>query len=100
MVVPCTEEDFPVTDCSQAVSAFDFSRIVTEGGDDRVLLNSKGINKYFCPVIPEPASLFRGSCTCNIPTGEAYHAAKAAYCSLTAGEVIFAAPGSISFTLK
>ncbi len=64
-----------------------FPRIVVEGGDDRVLLNSKGVNKYFCPATPAPESLFRGSCTCNIPTENAYRAAEAAHFSLLSAEV-------------
>jgi hypothetical protein len=63
--------------------------IMTEGGDDRLLLNSEGINKYHCCPEPIKDALFRGSCTCNVPTEEAYGAAEATYQSLTRNEVIY-----------
>jgi hypothetical protein len=34
-----------------------------------------------------PESIFRGSCTCNIPTQSAYKAAEAAFESIQAGDV-------------
>ena len=72
---------------SESILTVSFPQIVVEGGDDRVLLNSKGVNKYFCPATPAPESLFRGSCTCNIPTEQAFRAAEAVYLSLISAEV-------------
>ena len=60
-----------------------FPEILTQGGDDRLLLNRKtGVNKYF--VKPEVAvgCAFRGSCTCNSPSEEGYAAAEEAYNNL------------------
>ena len=64
-----------------------YPEILTEGGDDRLILNKKGTNKYHCTPQPIAGSLFRGSCTCNIPTEGAYQAAEAAFYSLRSGEV-------------
>jgi hypothetical protein len=57
-----------------------FPLILTEGGDDRLKINPKtGVNKYFCTPEYEPDVLFRGSCTCNMPSELGYAAAKDAY---------------------
>ena len=64
-----------------------FGSVITKGGDDRAILNSKGVNKYHCPATPVPRSLFRGSCTCNIPTEQSYSAAEAAHKCLNSGVV-------------
>ncbi len=73
---------------SQPQSVFPcFPEIMTDGGDDRCLLNSNGVNKYHCSARPVPGALFRASCTCNIPTEEAHSAAEAAYKSLASGAV-------------
>jgi hypothetical protein len=61
--------------------------ILTEGGDDRSTTNAKGVNKYHCRPQPIPDAVFRGSCTCNIPTESAYRAAEAAYQSIQDGDV-------------
>mmetsp|Transcript_47805 Transcript_47805/g.74602 ORF Transcript_47805/g.74602 Transcript_47805/m.74602 type:complete len:233 (+) Transcript_47805:90-788(+) len=61
--------------------------ILTQGGDDRLVLKSQGTNKYHCTPEPIEGALFRGSCTCNIPTKEAYAAAESAYNALQNEEV-------------
>mmetsp|Transcript_30261 Transcript_30261/g.59091 ORF Transcript_30261/g.59091 Transcript_30261/m.59091 type:complete len:496 (+) Transcript_30261:65-1552(+) len=61
--------------------------ILTEGGDDRTTINSKGVNKYHCRPQPIEGAIFRGSCTCNIPTEGGYRAAEAAYQSIQDGDV-------------
>eukprot|EP00290_Baffinella_frigidus_P025015 CAMPEP_0180252838 /NCGR_PEP_ID=MMETSP0987-20121128/39262_1 /TAXON_ID=697907 /ORGANISM="non described non described, Strain CCMP2293" /LENGTH=417 /DNA_ID=CAMNT_0022221629 /DNA_START=131 /DNA_END=1384 /DNA_ORIENTATION=- len=63
------------------------------GGDCRLTLNAKGVNKYHCMPEPMANALFRGSCTCNIPTAEAFQAAEATYTAikneeLTVGEIM------------
>jgi len=65
----------------------EFPAVFTEGGDDRLVLNAKGVNKYHCRPEPIKESLFRGSCTCNIPTEKAYDAAHAAFIALQRNEV-------------
>ena len=63
-----------------------FPKILTHGGDDRLVLNAKtGVNKYFCsPELPTDV-MFRGSCTCNLPTPLGYGAAEKAYSALSSG---------------
>eukprot|EP00961_Rhodomonas_salina_P198082 2672772-Rhodomonas_salina.1 len=79
----------------------EYPEVLTLGGDDRCTIGKKGVNKYHCgpgsdsslpaaatpcPVLtycmvpePIPGALFRGSCTCNIPTERAYAAAQSAF---------------------
>jgi len=64
-----------------------FPDVLTLGGDCRLTLNAKGVNKYHCMPNPIPEALFRGSCTCNIPTEEAFRAAEATYGALKREEV-------------
>jgi hypothetical protein len=50
--------------------------ILTEGGDDRLVLNPQtGVNKYFCKPEYTEDVIFRGSCTCNLPSKLGYEAA-------------------------
>ncbi|KAJ1482975.1 hypothetical protein T484DRAFT_1802192 [Baffinella frigidus] len=70
-----------------------FPDVLTMGGDCRLTLNAKGVNKYHCMPEPMANALFRGSCTCNIPTAEAFQAAEATYTAikneeLTVGEIM------------
>ncbi|EME31239.1 uncharacterized protein Gasu_14810 [Galdieria sulphuraria] len=53
------------------------SQLLVEGGDDRLFLNSNGVNKYFCPPCPvDPdTTLLRSSCTCSPPTKEGFERA-------------------------
>jgi len=44
-----------------------------------VLNKDTGVNKYFCSPELSTDVLFRGSCTCNLPTPSGYEAAKALY---------------------
>eukprot|EP00277_Geminigera_cryophila_P001574 CAMPEP_0179416164 /NCGR_PEP_ID=MMETSP0799-20121207/6642_1 /TAXON_ID=46947 /ORGANISM="Geminigera cryophila, Strain CCMP2564" /LENGTH=489 /DNA_ID=CAMNT_0021188997 /DNA_START=57 /DNA_END=1526 /DNA_ORIENTATION=+ len=69
------------------MTGIEYPAILTDGGDDRLTLNSKGVNKYHCKPEPIKDSLFRGSCTCNIPTERAYNAAEAAFKALQREEV-------------
>ena len=54
-----------------------FESFLTQGSDDRSMINpSTGTNKYHCK--PQPIAsneIFRGSCTCNVPTEAGYNAA-------------------------
>ena len=51
--------------------------ILTQGGDDRSLLDKDGFNKYhIAPVVLGDDAVFRGSCTCNAPTKRGYNAAQ------------------------
>ena len=59
-----------------------FPEVLTMGGDCRLTLNAKGLNKYHCMPKPMERALFRGSCTCNIPTPEAFQAAEATYAAI------------------
>lgn len=53
-----------------------FPHILTDGGDDRLILNPKTkTNKYFCTPDLRTDVLFRGSCTCNLATSLGYNAA-------------------------
>lgn len=52
-----------------------------------MIISSKGVNKYYCQPEPIPGAYFRGSCTCNIPTEQAYAAAETAFDKIQAGEV-------------
>jgi hypothetical protein len=70
-----------------ATIAAGLDHVLTDGGDDRTTINAKGVNKYHCRPQPLPESIFRGSCTCNIPTQSAYKAAEAAFESIQAGDV-------------
>jgi hypothetical protein len=57
-----------------------FPLILTEGGDDRLVLNKDThVNKYFCSPELSTDVLFRGSCTCNLPTPSGYEAASNLY---------------------
>lgn len=69
------------------MASANYPLILTEGGDDRLVLNAKGVNKYHCRPEPIKDSLFRGSCTCNIPTEKAYGAAEAAFQAIERQEV-------------
>lgn len=61
--------------------------ILTEGGDDRLVLNPQtGVNKYFCKPEYTEDVIFRGSCTCNLPSKLGYEAAQNAYEALKSGE--------------
>ena len=64
-----------------------FPEVLTMGGDCRLTLNAKGLNKYHCMPAPMERALFRGSCTCNIPTAEAFQAAEATYAAIKNEEV-------------
>lgn len=60
--------------------------ILTEGGDDRLPLDpSTGTNKYHAQPYVASHALFRGSCTCNSPTKQAYEAANLVYHDLAEG---------------
>lgn len=57
-----------------------FPLILTDGGDDRLVLNEKTkTNKYHCTPELRTDVLFRGSCTCNLPTATGYSAAESLY---------------------
>ena len=57
-----------------------FPYIMATGGDDRLVLDPKtGVNKYYCKPDFQNDVLFRGSCTCNLPTETAYSAAQNVY---------------------
>ena len=61
--------------------------ILTEGGDDRLVLNPETkVNKYFCDPYLHTDVLFRGSCTCNLTTKLAYEATEKEYNHLAAGD--------------
>lgn len=66
------------------------SRLLTEGGDDRLHLNAAGTNKYHCAPRPVAATVVeRGSCTCSAPTPLAFAAARDLQLALSSGEVQF-----------
>lgn len=69
------------------MAALGFPLVMIDGGDDRCTLNAKGVNKYHCRPSPVKGALFRGSCTCNLPTERAYHAAEAAFNALSREDV-------------
>ena len=71
---------------SSTVAAGHLDHVLTDGGDDRTTINANGVNKYHCRPQPLAGAIFRGSCTCNIPTEGAYEAAKTALESIQAGE--------------
>lgn len=54
-----------------------FESYLTAGSDDRSMINpATSTNKYHCKPQPlAPNEIFRGSCTCNIPTVGGYKAA-------------------------
>eukprot|EP00960_Hanusia_phi_P046294 757738-Hanusia_phi.AAC.1 len=86
-VGPCCTDAVAVSLVENMALNATYPQILTEGGDDRLILNKKGTNKYHCTPKPIVGSLFRGSCTCNIPTETAYQAAEAAFYSLRSGEI-------------
>lgn len=58
----------------------EFPYIIATGGDDRLVINpATGVNKYYCKPDYMPDVLFRGSCTCNLPTELAYKQANKLY---------------------
>mmetsp|Transcript_16461 Transcript_16461/g.33582 ORF Transcript_16461/g.33582 Transcript_16461/m.33582 type:complete len:673 (-) Transcript_16461:1473-3491(-) len=64
------------------------SKHLTEGGDDRIILNAFGWNKYYCPPYPLPASaIVRGSCTCSPPTEKGFASARKVLQDLWNGDV-------------
>lgn len=66
------------------------SRLLTEGGDDRLHLTAAGTNKYHCAPLPvAPTVIERGSCTCSSPTPTAFAAACALQSSLSRGAIDF-----------
>ena len=81
--VPCA---LTIVVCRK-MAALGFPLVMTDGGDDRCTLNAKGVNKYHCRPSPVKGALFRGSCTCNLPTERAYHAADAAFNALSREDV-------------
>ena len=63
-----------------AANLADFPQILATGGDDRLVINpATGVNKYYCRPDYMPDVLFRGSCTCNLPTEIAYMQADKLY---------------------
>ena len=57
-----------------------FPEVFALGGDDRLVLNKETkVNKYFCTPHLRTDVLFRGSCTCNLPTKRGYEAAQNLY---------------------
>jgi len=59
---------------------------LTAGGDDRNLVKKEtGTNKYHCAPRPiEDGQIFRGSCTCNVPTKRGYGASQVLFDKLKA----------------
>eukprot|EP00871_Galdieria_phlegrea_P004123 jgi/Galph1/4711/GphlegSOOS_G3361.1 len=53
------------------------SQHLVEGGDERLLLDEQGVNKYYCPPSPvDPkTTILRSSCTCSSPTKEGFERA-------------------------
>ena len=65
----------------------EYPLILAEGGDDRLVLNpDTGVNKYYCNPYLQTDVLFRGSCTCNLPTKLAYETTEVEYNKLVSGE--------------
>lgn len=44
--------------------------LLSVGGDDRLTLNAKLLNKYLSSTFPQPDVIRRGSCTCSTITTE------------------------------
>ena len=66
-----------VTKAASISNLPDFPIILATGGDDRLVIDPKtGVNKYYCKPEFQKDVLFRGSCTCNLPTETAYLHAK------------------------
>jgi len=63
---------------AQQLGYTEFESLLTAGGDDRSMLKlNTGANKYHCKPKPiESGQIFRGSCTCNVPTDRGYQAAQ------------------------
>lgn len=73
---------------SPATKLQPFPLILTAGGDDRLVLNPKTqTNKYHCTPDLRTDVLFRGSCTCNLPTPNGYNAAQTLYDKFASDEV-------------